>query len=92
VPFTADYKVFKKMASFGKQLVDLHLMESNMLEAPVSKFHGEGTNNRIEKVIYDEKNNVFISTITNILTMFRLSCGTIRLAAIKSLKNILATG
>jgi len=54
VPFAADYNVFNKMAKLGNQLVDLHLMESTLLGKPVSKYHGEGTE-RIEKVIYDEK-------------------------------------
>lgn len=55
VPFTADYNVFSKMAKLGNQMVDLHLMKSKLPDNPVSKFFGDSENDRIEKVIYDEK-------------------------------------
>lgn len=49
VPFTTDYKLFKKMGERGKRLVDLHLMKSEDLNAPVAKFQGMG-NNKVEKL------------------------------------------
>jgi len=55
VPFTADYKIFKKTADFGKQLADLHLMKSDLLNKPIAKYQGRGDNDRIEKIAYVEK-------------------------------------
>ncbi len=55
VPFTADSKIFGQMADLGNQLVDLHLLNSKQLDKPVSKYQGDSENDRIEKVIYDEK-------------------------------------
>lgn len=54
VPFTSDYIVFSKLAELGSQLVDLHLMKSNLLDNPVSKYQGDSENDRIEKVIFNE--------------------------------------
>ena len=42
------------MANLGNQLVDLHLMNSNNLDVPVSIYHGDSANDQIEKVVYDE--------------------------------------
>jgi predicted helicase len=55
VPFTSDYNVFSGMVKLGNQLVDLHLMKSNLLDNPVSKYYGDSENDRIEQVLYDEK-------------------------------------
>lgn len=55
VPLTANYELFQKMANLGKQLVALHLLESLALAKPNAKYRGGGANNRIEKVIYEEK-------------------------------------
>jgi len=63
VPFTADYNLFKKMAEFGKQLVELHLLEEHnkMLDNPISKFNGEGSD-KIGKIAYDtEKKRIYIN-------------------------------
>lgn len=55
VPFTADYELFKEMGMLGKELVDLHLLKSPALNLPVAKYQGAGTNDRIEKIKYSEK-------------------------------------
>jgi len=55
VPFTSDYKVFSKMAALGKQLTDLHLMKSDLLNQPITKYQGRSDNDRIEKITYAEK-------------------------------------
>lgn len=55
VPFTADYKVFQRMADFGQQVADLHLMKSDLLNKPIAKYQGRGDNDRIEKIIYNEE-------------------------------------
>ena len=61
VPFTTDYKLFKKMGEYGKKLVDLHLMKLEDLDTPVAKFQGMG-NNKVEKLKYnEEENRLFIN-------------------------------
>jgi len=42
-------------AELGKELADLHLLKSPALNSPVAKYQGSGTNDRIEKVVYKEK-------------------------------------
>jgi predicted helicase len=59
VPFTKDYKLFKKMGEYGEKLVDLHLLKSLDLDSPIAKFQGKG-DYRVEKVRY-EKGKVFIN-------------------------------
>jgi predicted helicase len=54
VPFTKDYKLFKKMSEYGNRLVDLHLLKSPELDSPIARFQGKG-DNRVEKPRYDEK-------------------------------------
>jgi len=54
IPFTSDYKLFGKMAGYGKKLVDLHLLKTQELDHPATKYQGKG-NDRIEKLIYDGK-------------------------------------
>ncbi len=54
IPFTKDYKLFKKMGEYGNRLVDLHLLKSKDLDPPIAKFQGEG-NNRVGKLRHDEK-------------------------------------
>ena len=61
IPFTKDYKLFNKMAEYGKKLIDLHLLKSQELESPAVKFYGKG-DNKVEKLRYDEKEGrVYIS-------------------------------
>ena len=54
VPFTKDRELFKKLASLGKVLVELHLLESPTLNKPICRFQGKG-NNRVEKQSYNSK-------------------------------------
>jgi predicted helicase len=54
VPFTKNYDLFIDMAKLGKQLTDLHLLKSKLLDKPVSKYQGDSEYDRVEKVIYDE--------------------------------------
>jgi len=53
IPFTKSYKIFSKMAEFGKELVDLHLLKSKEIDPPIAKFEGKG-DNKFEKVTYKE--------------------------------------
>lgn len=59
VPFTNDYKLFKKMGEYGEKLVNLHLLKSSDLDAPVAKFQGKG-NDKVEKPRY-EKGKLYIN-------------------------------
>ncbi len=54
MPFTKDYKLFKKMSEKGNRLVDLHLLKSQELDSPLARFQGEG-DNRVEKLKYDDR-------------------------------------
>ncbi|MEW6068869.1 MAG: type ISP restriction/modification enzyme [Nitrospirota bacterium] len=52
IPFTKDYKLFKKMGEFGEKLVALHLLKSSGLDSPLARFQGKG-DNKIEKLRYN---------------------------------------
>jgi len=52
VPFTKNYKLFKKMSEYGSRLVDLHLLKSPLLDTPIARFQGKG-DNRVEKPRYN---------------------------------------
>lgn len=54
VPFTKDYKLFKKLAEKGEELVELHLLKSRKLIKPIAKCEGSG-DLRVVKVTYDQK-------------------------------------
>jgi predicted helicase len=54
VPFTANENLFCEMGELGKQLADLHLLKSPLLDIPVARYQGEGDNDRIEKIDYQE--------------------------------------
>jgi type I restriction-modification system DNA methylase subunit len=54
IPFIRDYKLFSKIAGYGKRLVDLHLLKSSELDPPVAKFQGKG-NYRVEKLRYEQE-------------------------------------
>jgi len=54
VPFTSDENLFCEIGELGKQLADLHLLKSPLLEMPVARYQGEGDNDRIEKIDYQE--------------------------------------
>jgi len=54
VPFTKDYELFSKMAEYGQNLVDLHLLKSAEIDQPIAKFQGKA-DERVEKLRYDEK-------------------------------------
>ncbi|MFO7891518.1 MAG: type ISP restriction/modification enzyme, partial [bacterium] len=54
IPFTVDENLFCEMGKLGKQLADLHLLKSPLLDIPVARYQGEGDNDRIEKIDYQE--------------------------------------
>jgi len=59
VPYPKDKKQFFDLAKFGKELRELHLMESPKLDNLITTFNIEG-NNIIEKVEYKD-GNVYIN-------------------------------
>jgi len=54
IPFTADPGLFSKMARYGGNLIELHLLKSKKLEKSAIKFHGRG-DRRVEKIECNEK-------------------------------------
>jgi type I restriction-modification system DNA methylase subunit len=52
IPFTKDYKLFKKMGDYGERLVELHLLKASELDFPSVRFQGKG-DNRVEKLRYE---------------------------------------
>jgi type I restriction-modification system DNA methylase subunit len=54
IPFTKNYKLFKKMGEYGERLADLHLLKSSDMESPIAKFKGKG-DNRVEKLRYEHE-------------------------------------
>ncbi|MDO8746708.1 MAG: type ISP restriction/modification enzyme, partial [Thermodesulfovibrionales bacterium] len=60
IPFTNDYKLFKKISDYGERLVELHLLKSSDLDAPTAKFEGKG-NDKVEKPRY-EKGKLYINS------------------------------
>ena len=54
VPFTSDYETFKKMAELGEKIAALHLMKSDELNPPISRYMGNGEDNTIIKPLYKE--------------------------------------
>lgn len=54
LPLTSDKKFFKALAEKGAELVSLHLMESQLLNTPITSFPKKGEHT-VEKVSYDEK-------------------------------------
>lgn len=54
VPLTSDKKLFRSLKSRGKELVGLHLMESEALNDPITKYPKPG-DDEVEKVRFDEK-------------------------------------
>ena len=62
IPFPNNYELFVKLSTIGKNIIDLHLMNSDILNNPSSKFEGETGNGIIKNVTYDIKNkNLFIN-------------------------------
>lgn len=62
VPFTADYKLFKRMAKLGNKLADLHLLKNSVLDPPITRYPVAAGNDRIEKIIYrEDERRVYIN-------------------------------
>jgi len=55
IPFTKDLSLFRQMAKFGNDLIELHLLKHSSLGHPISKYKGGGERDTIEKPSYLEK-------------------------------------
>jgi very-short-patch-repair endonuclease len=55
LPLTSDKELFKSLAEKGAELVSLHLMESPVLNTPITKYPIDGSH-KVENVAYDENN------------------------------------
>jgi predicted helicase len=55
LPLTSDKKLFGALAAKGAELVALHLMESLVLEEPITSYPVTGSD-KVEKVSYDDTN------------------------------------
>jgi len=55
IPFASDYKLFKKLSQLGKELVDIHLLQSSLLDKTSARFEGNGNLSLVKKVIYNQK-------------------------------------
>lgn len=54
IPFTADYRLFKRLSGLGQELVELHLLKSPLLLQSKAKYPIAGTD-KVEKWKYNEK-------------------------------------
>jgi len=61
VPFTKEYKLFKKMSDHGQRLAELHLLQSKDIDRAPLKVQGIGSS-KIEKLRYEEnRKRVYIN-------------------------------
>ena len=54
IPFTKSYKLFTQFGKLGKELADLHLLESSELDETISAMRVRGTN-KVEKLNYENE-------------------------------------
>ena len=66
IPFTDNHTLFVRMAQLGQQLVDLHLLESEILNKPLVKFLG-AEKTLLRRLIIKGSTIAFSSTKNNIL-------------------------
>ena len=55
IPFTSNYALFLQVAELGEEIIELHLLKHKSLNNPSTKYLGRGTEDAVEKPIYDEK-------------------------------------
>jgi hypothetical protein len=59
IPFTADLKLFNRIADYGDRLVDIHLLKADVLDGMTISMQGKG-DNKVGHVRY-EKKKIFIN-------------------------------
>ncbi len=55
LPLTSSLELFRALSHLGGELVALHLMESPILNTPVTKWHGSTPSNEVEKITYSDE-------------------------------------
>lgn len=60
IPFTSDYQIFQHLSILGEQLVELHLLKSQLLDNSASRYEGNGSS-RVEKRDYNGSSRVYIN-------------------------------
>ncbi|MDD3536475.1 MAG: N-6 DNA methylase, partial [Candidatus Cloacimonetes bacterium] len=55
IPITEDYKLFRKISDYGKELSEIQLLQSPRLHKPIARYQGIGSNDTIEEIKYDAK-------------------------------------
>lgn len=61
IPFTKDAKLFYKIADLGKELTNLHLLKSEKLGTPISRFPVIGDNVARERKYNPEEKRIYIN-------------------------------
>ncbi len=62
IPFAKDYELFKKLSEIGKKLIDIHLLQSNLLNNISSKFEGDNDGGLVKKIDYNaEEKRIYIN-------------------------------
>lgn len=63
IPFTKDYKLFKRLSELGKELAELHLLKSPLLSKTSYRFEGKNGDS-VKKPQYNEKEKrVYINKV-----------------------------
>jgi len=64
VPFTSNFQLFRQMAELGEKVASLHLLKSSELDTPISRYLGDGEDNKIDKPKYEEaEKRVYINEV-----------------------------
>ena len=63
IPFTSDYALFTEMSKLGRKLVRLHLLNSDLLSIPVTKFQGKGDNIVRKPLFIEEESRIYINKV-----------------------------
>lgn len=61
VPFTREFELFEKLDGLGRELIDLHLLQSDKLHESIARFHG-GNGSKVSRLRYEQDTGrIFIS-------------------------------
>lgn len=57
IPVIEDYEQFIALSQLGKQISDLHLLKSHLLNQPVVRYQGTGNSDQIDKIEFIEESS-----------------------------------
>lgn len=57
IPIIEDYEQFIALSQLGKQISDLHLLKSHLLNQPVVRYQGTGNSDQIDKIEFIEESS-----------------------------------